>query len=82
MSVQPQVEPFIARLVELQGEQSDGVFADRLGIHRASWNKLKRGVVTPAGGKVIRQALSLYPELAPLLAPSEQIRNNLGARNV
>lgn len=67
-------EPLIQRLIEIQQHErlSNGAFAEKLGIDRSMWWRVRRSNQR-AGRKVVDGALRCYPELAPLLAQDVQI---------
>lgn len=80
MVEQPQVDPFVQRLVEHQAEEglSDRQFAGLLGVNYSYLSYVKRGQRRP-GRKLIGAACQRYNDLAPLVAQvwSESLKSGL-----
>ena len=55
---------FATHLMRRQGDETDDVFAKRLGISRTYWAHIRAGRRRPSL-RVIRAALAAFPELAP-----------------
>lgn len=52
----------IERLKQLQGNLTDQAFADKLGIHRVSWERIKNHRV-PVSDKFLVRVHRVFPEL-------------------
>jgi len=72
----------VTKLVELQGDKTDKAFAEELGIHRVSWQKIKHGKV-PVSDKFLVRVHRAFPELDIFLSKDATgISNNAyGASN-
>lgn len=74
-------DPFILALIERQEAErlSYREFADKIGVSASYWSRV-RGGTREAGRPLIRGALAVYPDLAPLLAEAFRAAQSRAAR--
>jgi len=67
----------VTKLVELQGDKTDKAFAEELGIHRVSWQKIKHGKLQ-VSDKFLVRAHRAFPEL-DIFLPKDDTESNISA---
>lgn len=66
MNAERDIIEALKRKQEELGEIDDD-FADRLGIERSTWQKIRTGVTTSPSKETLQGAGAAFPDLAPLL---------------
>ena len=70
------MDPLVAALIEQQASEALGnnAFARRLGLDKATWSHVRRGLQAPSGA-IYSAALRVYPGIVRRVAEGLEISN-------